>query len=238
MSGNGTTEALSVQDLRAWYEESQVLHGVTFGVHQGEVVTLVGRNGAGKTTILRSIIGLMRKLSGQIIFEGEAILGRRPDFIAGLGVGYCPEERGIFSSLSTEENLMLPPQRTPASYSLTDLYTLFPNLAERASAGGTSLSGGEQQMLAIARIMRAGARMLLLDEPSEGLAPVIVTQIGKTIGRLKEQGHTVLLVEQNMKFAQSISDRFYVVELGNIVDHCTRAEISSEPDYLKKYLTV
>ena len=233
-----TIPTLAVDDLKSWYGESLVVQGASFVVNKGEVVTLIGRNGAGKTTILRSIMGLVPKMTGVIAFEGRQILGKRPDEIARMGIGYCPEERAIFSSLSVHENLMLPPQVASGGFGVAELHKMFPNLLERADGGGGSLSGGEQQMLALARIMRTGAPLLLLDEPSEGLAPVIVSQIGKTITQLKQKGITVLLVEQNLRLARAVSDRFYVVERGLIIDECSSADVARDPDALKKYLMV
>lgn len=229
---------LQVTDLRAWYGESQALHGASFHVSAGEVVTLLGRNGAGKTTILKSIMGLMECVDGAIMYGGEQLLSRRPDQIASLGIALCPEERAIFSSLTVLENLLLPPIVAPGGYSLAEVYDLFPNLQERAGAGGTTLSGGEQQMLAIGRILRTGAKLFLLDEPSEGLAPVIVQQIAQTIRKIKARGFTVLLVEQNLQFARAVSDRYYVVEMGRIVDTCSRAEMERDPKRIQQLLAV
>ena len=199
---------LAVADLQAWYGESHVLHGVTFEVRAGEVVTLLGRNGAGKTTTLKSIMGIVSHRSGSVRFEGREIIARASNDIARAGIAFCPEERGIFASLDVEENIMLPPVVRPGGLSLERIYALFPNLKERlGSSQGTKLSGGEQQMLAIARILRTGARLLLLDEPTEGLAPVIIQQIGATIRALKQEGFTILLVEQNFRFAATVADR-------------------------------
>jgi branched-chain amino acid transport system ATP-binding protein len=209
---------LEIRGLQAWYGESHILHGVDLDIRQGEVVTLLGRNGVGKTTTLRAIMGLTGARSGSIRFEGRETIGMRPDLIARAGIAYCPEERGIFASLDVTENLMLPPVIAPGGLSLDEIYTLFPNLKERARSPGTKLSGGEQQMLAIARILRTGARLLLLDEPSEGLAPVIVQQIGAMIRDIKQRGFTVLLVEQNFRFAQTVADRHYVMDHGVVVD--------------------
>src|ERR687894_2168676 len=209
---------LDVRDLHAWYGESHVLQGVSFEVLSGEVVTLLGRNGAGKTTTLKAIMGICGKRTGSVRFEGKELINRTSDAIARAGLAFCPEERGIFASLSVEENLLLPPQVRPGGLSLDRIFELFPNLQERLASQGTKLSGGEQQMLAIARILRTGARLLLLDEPTEGLAPVIVQQIGRTVRRLKEGGFTILLVEQNLRFAQELADRHYVVERGRVVD--------------------
>ncbi|HZL41479.1 MAG TPA: ABC transporter ATP-binding protein [Pseudolabrys sp.] len=230
---------LSLADVQAWYGESHILHGVTFNVQQGEVVTLLGRNGAGKTTTLRSIMGLVANRGGLIRFEGRELIALAPEKIARAGVAFCPEERGIFASLGVEENLLLPPQVRPGGLSLERIFELFPNLKERlGSSQGTKLSGGEQQMLAIARILRTGARMLLLDEPTEGLAPVIIQQIGRTIRTLKEQGFTILLVEQNFRFAATVADRYYVMEHGRIIDQFANAELDTNVDKLHDYLGV
>jgi len=229
---------LTVSGLKAWYGESQALHGVAFDVREGEVATLVGRNGAGKTTILKSIMGLMPRATGEIRFNQKKTLGLRPDEVAALGIALCPEERAIFASLSVWENLLLPPTIAGGGFTIDEIFSLFPNLKERRDAGGTTLSGGEQQMLAIARILRTGARLLMLDEPSEGLAPVVVKQIAQTIGAIKARGFTILLVEQNVNFARSISDRYYVVEMGSIIDQCTRSDVEADPARLEKYITV
>ncbi len=229
---------LKVRDLEAWYGESHVLHGVSLEIREGEVVTLLGRNGAGKTSTLRAIMGLVGRRSGSITYEGREMVGLRSDLIARSGIAYCPEERGIFASLDVTENLMLPPAVRPGGLSVDEIHTLFPNLKERARSPGTKLSGGEQQMLAIGRILRTGARLLLLDEPSEGLAPVIVQQIGKTIRELKQRGFTVLLVEQNFRFAQTVADRHYVMEHGRVVETVTNAELSTSLDRLHEYLGV
>ncbi|HEY7999423.1 MAG TPA: ABC transporter ATP-binding protein [Pseudolabrys sp.] len=230
---------LSLADVQAWYGESHILHGVTFNVQQGEVVTLLGRNGAGKTTTLRSIMGLVANRGGSIRFESRELIALAPEKIARAGVAFCPEERGIFASLGVEENLLLPPQVRPGGLSLERIFELFPNLKERfGSSQGTKLSGGEQQMLAIARILRTGARLLLLDEPTEGLAPVIIQQIGKTIRTLKEQGFTILLVEQNFRFASTVADRYYVMENGRIIDQFANAELDTNVDKLHDYLGV
>ena len=230
--------SLVVGDLHAWYGESQALHGVNFEIARGEVVTLLGRNGAGKTTTLRSVMGLLRKKTGEIRFGDENIAGRLTEYVARRGIAYCPEERGIFSSLSVEENLLLPPVIAEGGMTLEDIYALFPNLEERRGSQGTKLSGGEQQMLAIARILRTGATLLLLDEPTEGLAPVIVQQIGVVVRKLKERGFTVLLVEQNFRFASKLADRHYVVEHGRIVDTIAAAEVAGSLDRIEKYLKV
>lgn len=230
--------SLQVADLKAWYGESQALHGMSFEVGRGEVVTLLGRNGAGKTTTLRSIMGLLRRKSGSIRFEGDEISSLLPEAIARRGIAYCPEERGIFSSLTVEENLLLPPVIAPGGMALDDIYALFPNIAERRTSQGTKLSGGEQQMLAIARILRTGATLLLLDEPTEGLAPVIVKQIGAVIRKLKERGFTVLLVEQNFRFASRLADRHYVVEHGRVIDALEASAVAANLDRIQNYLKV
>ena len=229
---------LNVKGLTAWYGESQALHGATFEVREGEVVTLVGRNGAGKTTILKSIMGLMPRVAGKISFKGKDTIALRPDEIAACGIALCPEERAIFGTLSVTENLMLPPVVAPGGFTVEEIFSLFPNLNERKEAGGKTLSGGEQQMLAIGRILRTGAKLLLLDEPSEGLAPVIVKQIAQTIREIKARGFTVLLVEQNVNFARSISDRYYVVEMGLVINEYARSEVESDPALLTQHLTV
>jgi branched-chain amino acid transport system ATP-binding protein len=233
------TPLLSVKDVHAWYGESHILHGATFNIHEGEVVTLLGRNGAGKTTTLKSIMGLVGHRTGSITFEGKELIGLPPEKIARLGVAFCPEERGIFASLDVEENLLLPPQVRPGGLSLDQVFELFPNLKERlGSSQGTKLSGGEQQMLAIGRILRTGARLLLLDEPTEGLAPVIIQQIGRTIRTLKEQGFTILLVEQNFRFASTVADRYYVMEHGRIIDQFANSELEANVEKLHDYLGV
>jgi branched-chain amino acid transport system ATP-binding protein len=230
---------LEVSGLNAWYGESHILHGVDFNVREGEVVTLLGRNGAGKTTTMKSIMGIVGRRSGSVKFNGAETIGLMPNLIARAGIAYCPEERGIFGSLSVTENLMLPPIVAGGGLSVDEIYSLFPNLQERANtAHGTRLSGGEQQMLAIARILRTGARMLLLDEPTEGLAPVIVQQIGRTIREIKSRGFTVLLVEQNFRFAATVADRHYVMERGVIVDMIDNAQLDSSMDKLHEYLGV
>jgi branched-chain amino acid transport system ATP-binding protein len=230
---------LSVKNLEAWYGESHILHGVNFDVHQGEVVTLLGRNGAGKTTTLKAIMGLVGRRAGSIRFEGQETIGLAPEKVARAGIAFCPEERGIFASLGVEENLLLPPQVRPGGLSLDRIFELFPNLKERlGSSQGTKLSGGEQQMLAVARILRTGARMLLLDEPTEGLAPVIIQQIGRTIRTLKEQGFTILLVEQNFRFASTVADRYYVMEHGRVIDKFANSELDANVDKLHEYLGV
>ena len=230
---------LEVNGLNAWYGESHILHGVNFNVQEGEVVTLLGRNGAGKTTTMKSIMGIVPRRTGSVKFKGQETINLMPNLIARAGIAYCPEERGIFGSLSVTENLMLPPIVAPGGLSVDEIYSLFPNLQERANtAHGTRLSGGEQQMLAIARILRTGARMLLLDEPTEGLAPVIVQQIGRTIREIKSRGFTVLLVEQNFRFAATVADRHYVMERGVIVDMIDNAQLESSMDKLHEYLGV
>jgi len=229
---------LTVRDLHAWYGESHVLHGVTFDVQAGEVVTLLGRNGAGKTTTLKSIMGIVGRRRGSVVFDGQELVGRASNHIARLGIAFCPEERGIFASLNVEENLLLPPQVRPGGLTLAAIHALFPNLQERRRSQGTKLSGGEQQMLAIARILRTGARLLLLDEPTEGLAPVIVQQIGATIRRLKSEGFTILLVEQNFRFAATVADRHYVMEHGRVVDAIANAELDANMGKLHEYLGV
>ncbi len=229
---------LAVRDLEAWYDESHVLHGMAFHVNRGEVVTLLGRNGAGKTTTMKSIMGLIHKRTGSVVFEGREMIDQPARVIARAGVAYCPEERGIFSSLSVEENLMLPPMVRPKGMSLQDIFRMFPNLRERLSSQGTKLSGGEQQMLAIARILRTGAPLLLLDEPTEGLAPVIVQQIGRTLQHLKQNGYTIVLVEQNFRFASTVADRHYVVEQGRVIDMIPNAELDHNIEKLHRYLGV
>jgi branched-chain amino acid transport system ATP-binding protein len=229
---------LSVSDLNAWYGESHILHGVEFEVPRGEVVTLLGRNGAGKTTTLKSIMGMVARRSGSIRFDGIEAISIPSDRIARLGLAFCPEERGIFASLNVYENLLLPPAVRPGGLSEAQVFELFPNLRERLSSQGTKLSGGEQQMLAIGRILRTGARLLLLDEPTEGLAPVIVQQIGRTIARLKADGFTILLVEQNFRFASRVADRHYVMENGRVVDMIPNAELESNLGKVHEYLGV
>jgi branched-chain amino acid transport system ATP-binding protein len=236
-SANAKT-VLEVRDLQAWYGESHILHGINFDVKQGEVVTLLGRNGAGKTTTLKSIMGIIGKRTGSVKFEGNEIIKTASDKIAKQGIAFCPEERGIFSSLDVRENLMLPPTIRPGGLSVEQIFELFPNLKERLNSQGTKLSGGEQQMLAIGRILRTGARFLMLDEPTEGLAPVIIQQIGHTIARLKSEGFTILLVEQNFRFASTVADRFYIVDHGQVVDGFASSELSANMDKLHTYLGV
>ena len=229
---------LQVAGLQAWYGESHVLHGVDFEVRAGEVVTLLGRNGAGKTTTLKSVMGMVPRRGGSVRLRGEELIGRPSNLIARRGLAFCPEERGIFASLSVEENLLLPPVVQPGGLGLDAIYELFPNLRERGRSQGTKLSGGEQQMLAIGRILRTGARLLLLDEPTEGLAPVIVRQIRATIRRLKAEGFTILLVEQNFRFAATVADRHYVMERGRVVDMIDNAELPAQTAKLHEYLGV
>ena len=233
-----TRALLAVDALEAWYGESHILHGVTFDVHAGEVVTLLGRNGVGKSTTLKSIMGIVEHRIGSVQFEGHELVGLTSDVIARHGIAFCPEERGIFASLDVRENLLLPPQVRPGGLDLDRIFALFPNLRDRLSSQGTKLSGGEQQMLAIARILRTGARLLLLDEPTEGLAPVIIQQIRHTIGTLKAQGFTVLLVEQNFQFAVTVADRHYVMEHGRIVDEFSTPELKANMGKLHDYLGV
>ena len=229
---------LEVRGLNAWYGESHILHGMDFDIGDGEVVTLLGRNGAGKTTTLKSIMGMVGRREGSIKFKNTQLIGLPSNRIAREGIAFCPEERGIFASLDVEENLMLPPQVAPGGLSVQQVFELFPNLRERLRSQGTKLSGGEQQMLAIGRILRTGARLLLLDEPTEGLAPVIVQQIGRTLARLKQQGFTILLVEQNFRFAQTVADRHYIVEHGRVVDMVPGAELEANLGRVHEYLGV
>ena len=229
---------LAVRDLHAWYGVSHILHGVDFDVRAGEVVTLLGRNGAGKTTTLKSIMGIVERRRGSVRFEDRELIGLTSNRIAQLGMAFCPEERGIFASLNVEENLWLPPVVRPGGLGVATIFELFPNLRERLRSQGTKLSGGEQQMLAIGRILRTGARLLLLDEPTEGLAPVIIQQIGATIRRLKAEGFTVLLVEQNFRFAARVADRHYVMEHGRVVDMIENAALGRSMDKLHDYLGV
>ncbi|MCE2858851.1 MAG: ABC transporter ATP-binding protein [Oxalobacteraceae bacterium] len=230
--------ALEISKLQAWYGESHILHDVNFSVAEGEVVTLLGRNGAGRTTTLRAIMGLTGRREGSIKIHGQETVAMPTHRIAHLGVGYCPEERAIFSSLSAEENLMLPPALKPGGMSVDDIYQMFPNLAERRHSQGTRLSGGEQQMLAVARILRTGAKLLLLDEISEGLAPVIVQTLAKMILMLKKQGYTIVMVEQNFRFAAPLADRFYVMEHGQIVEQFAAPELASKMNVLNELLGV
>jgi len=229
---------LEVKGLNAWYGESHILHGVDFEVREGEVVTLLGRNGAGKTTTMKCVMGMVARREGSIRFRGTETIRLPSNQVARLGIALCPEERGIFASLDVEENLLLPPQVAEGGLPLAQVFELFPNLKERLHSQGTKLSGGEQQMLAIGRILRTGARLLLLDEPTEGLAPVIVQQIGRTIARLKQQGFTILLVEQNFRFAQTVADRHYIVEHGRVVEMVPNAELEANMDRVHEYLGV
>ncbi|HEY7241418.1 MAG TPA: ABC transporter ATP-binding protein [Burkholderiales bacterium] len=229
---------LEVRGLNAWYGESHILHGMDFDVGEGEVVTLLGRNGAGKTTTMKSIMGMVGRRTGSVKFKSKELIELPSNRIAREGIAFCPEERGIFASLDVEENLLLPPQVAPGGLSVQQVFDLFPNLRERLRSQGTKLSGGEQQMLAIGRILRTGARLLLLDEPTEGLAPVIVQQIGRTISRLKQQGFTILLVEQNFRFAQTVADRHYIVEHGRVVDMVPGAQLEANMGRVHEYLGV
>jgi branched-chain amino acid transport system ATP-binding protein len=229
---------LRAAGLHAWYGESQVLHGIDFEILPGEVVVLLGRNGAGKTTTLKSVMGMVPKRRGSILYEGQETISLASNRIARRGIALCPEDRGIFASLDVEENLLLPPEVRPGGLSMQAIFELFPNLQERLRSQGTKLSGGEQQMLAIARILRTGARLLLLDEPTEGLAPVIVQQIGATIRRLKQAGFTILLVEQNFRFAATVADRHYIVERGRVIDMIPNAALAANMEKLHEYLGV
>jgi branched-chain amino acid transport system ATP-binding protein len=229
---------LAVKGLNAWYGESHILHGMDFEVREGEVVTLLGRNGAGKTTTLKSVMGMVGRREGSIAFRNSQLIDLPSDRIARLGIAFCPEERGIFASLDVEENLLLPPRIAEGGLSLEQVFELFPNLRERLRSQGTKLSGGEQQMLAIGRILRTGARLLLLDEPTEGLAPVIVQQIGRTIARLKQEGFTILLVEQNFRFAQTVADRHYIVEHGRVADMIPNAALDANRSRIQEFLGV
>ncbi len=238
MNNAASSPVLTVQNLEAWYGESHILHGINFDVRPGEVVTLLGRNGAGKTSTLKSVMGVIGKRVGSINFEGKETIRLSSDKIARLGVAFCPEERGIFATLDVKENLLLPPTIRAGGMTLDQIFDLFPNLKERLGSQGTKLSGGEQQMLAIARILRTGARFLMLDEPTEGLAPVIIQQIGLMIKRLKAEGFTILLVEQNFRFASTVADRFYFVEHGKIIDTFASSEIQANMEKLHNYLGV
>jgi branched-chain amino acid transport system ATP-binding protein len=231
-------EVLAVRDLNAWYGESHVLHGLSIDVGMGEVVTMLGRNGAGKTTTLKAIMGLVRSRTGSVKFEQREMIDKRTFIIARQGIAFCPEERAIFASLNVEENLELPPVVAPGGMGVEDIYALFPNLKERRKSQGTKLSGGEQQMLAIARILRTGARLLLLDEPTEGLAPVIMQQIGRVIRTLKEKGFTILLVEQNFNFASTVADRHYIVEHGKVVHAFDNAAVEANRHTISYYLGI
>jgi len=238
LDSESTLEYLRVTDLHAFYGESHILHGMDFRVNRGEVVTLLGRNGAGRTTTLKAILGLVSKRSGSVMVNGRETVDWSPHRVARLGVGYCPEERGIFASLSAEENLLLPPRLTSEGMGVQEIYSMFPNLRERRRSQGTRLSGGEQQMLAMARILRTGARLLLLDEISEGLAPVIVKKLSQVIRQLKERGFTIVLVEQNFRFAAPLADRMYVVERGRIAVEIQRHEIEEKRSLLEELLGV
>jgi branched-chain amino acid transport system ATP-binding protein len=237
VSGAGTP-VLAVENLQAWYGESHILHGINFNVNEGEVVTLLGRNGAGKTTTLKSVMGMIGKRTGSVRFNAQEIVRASSDRIARMGVAFCPEERGIFASLDVRENLLLPPIVRSGGLSLDQIFDLFPNLKERLNSQGTKLSGGEQQMLAIARILRTGARFLMLDEPTEGLAPVIIQQIGHTIARLKKEGFTILLVEQNFRFAATVADRYFIVEHGKVIDGFANSDLQANMGKLHTYLGV
>ncbi|MCW5610460.1 MAG: ABC transporter ATP-binding protein [Rubrivivax sp.] len=232
------TELLRVTDLHAWYGESHILHGIDLTVNRGEVVTLLGRNGAGRTTTLKAILGLVGRRSGSIMINGTEAVNLPPHRIAHLGLGYCPEERGIFTSLTCEENLLLPPPVASGGMSVDEIYAMFPNLKERRASPGGRLSGGEQQMLSVARILRTGAKLLLLDEISEGLAPVIVQALGRAIRTLREKGMTIVMVEQNFRFAAPLADRFYVVEHGRVIEHFAAADLDSRRDMLHEVLGV
>ena len=229
---------LKVAGLQAWYGESHALHGVDFEVRPGEVVTLLGRNGAGKTTTLKCVMGMIGKREGSVVYDGAETISLSSDRIARRGVALCPEERGVFASLTVLENLLLPPRIADGGLSLDEIYELFPNLSERATSMGGKLSGGEQQMLAIGRILRTGARLLMLDEPTEGLAPIIIRQIGDAIGKLKQRGFTLLIVEQNFRWASQLADRFYVMEHGQVIDAFAAAELAENMDKLHAYLGV
>ena len=233
-----STEVLRISGLHAFYGESHILHGVDLSVNRGEVVTLLGRNGAGRTTTLKAILGLVGRRTGSIMIDGVEAINLPPHRIARLGIGFCPEERGIFASLTCEENLLLPPQVASGGMGLDEIYSIFPNLHERRASPGTRLSGGEQQMLAVARILRSGARLLLLDEISEGLAPVIVQVLARTIRMLREKGLTIIMVEQNFRFAAPLADRFYVMEHGRIVEGFTAAELQTKTAMLHEYLGI
>jgi branched-chain amino acid transport system ATP-binding protein len=231
-------QLLGIEDLHAWYGESHILHGMGFAIGEGEVVTLLGRNGAGKTTTLRAIMGIVPRRQGSVVFRGNQLVGLASNRIARLGIAYCPEERGIFASLDVEENLLLPPMVSSGGMTVDEIYAIFPNLKERRRSQGTKLSGGEQQMLAIGRMLRTGATFLLLDEPTEGLAPVVVQQIGGVIRRLKKKGFTILLVEQNFHFAATLADRHYVVEHGRVIDMIRNQDLAQNIDKLHDYLGV
>jgi len=238
MANGSAAPAIEIKGLQAWYGESHILHGMDITVPQGQVVTLLGRNGAGRTTTLKALLGLVGSRSGSVEVEGRETIDLAPHRIAHLGIAYCPEERGIYSSLSTEENLLLPPPVAPGGMSVEEIYAMFPNLKERRASRGTHLSGGEQQMLALARILRTGARLLLLDEISEGLAPVIVQALARTVQRLRGQGYTIVMVEQNFRFAAPLADRFYIMERGRIVEGFAAAELQDKMPTLNRYLGV
>ena len=232
------SELLRLENVHAFYGESHILHGVNLHVQQGEVVTLLGRNGAGRTTTLKAILGLVGRRTGSIQIKGQETVSLPPHKIAQMGIGFCPEERGIFASLTCEENLVLPPKVAEAGMTVEEIYSLFPNLRERRASPGTRLSGGEQQMLSVARILRTGAGLLLLDEISEGLAPVIVQALGRAIRMLRERGFTIVMVEQNFRFAAPLADRFYVIEHGAVVEEFSASELNAKSDLLKEYLGV
>jgi len=238
IAANPAREMLRVTGLRAWYGETLALQHIDLEVREGEIVCLLGRNGAGKTTTLRAVVGLLTKRRGHIAIDGRPTQGMAPEDIARLGVAYCPEERGIFASLDVEENLLLPPVLMPGGMTIDEIYTLFPNLKLRRKSPGTRLSGGEQQMLAIARILRTGAKLLLLDEPTEGLAPVIIEKIGQAIGILRQRGFTILMVEQNFRFASGVGDRFYVIEEGRVVEHFDRQSLATDHARIEALLGV
>jgi branched-chain amino acid transport system ATP-binding protein len=238
MDCSNQTAMLRVRDLNAWYAESHVLHGVSFDVAEGEAVTLLGRNGAGRTTTLRAILGMTDRRSGSIEVLGQDVMKVRDHRVARLGIGYCPEERGIFASLTTEENLKLLPTVGAGAMSLDEIYTMFPNLKERAKSPGTRLSGGEQQMLALARILRTGARLLLLDEITEGLAPIIVQRLGEVITQLRSRGYTIVMVEQNFRFAAPLADRHYVIEHGRVIETIGHDELEAKQHVLDELLAV
>jgi len=235
---NNNTPLLELKDLHAWYGESKALHGVNFGIREGEVLTLLGRNGAGKTTTLRCIMGLLRRKTGQILLSGEDVTNQNPEEIAQRGIAYCPEERGIFSSLNVAENFYLPPFIAPGGMKDEEIFELFPNIKRRWTSQGTKLSGGEQQMLAIGRILRTGAKVLLLDEPTEGLAPVIIKQIATVIRALKARGFTIILVEQNFRFASKLADRYCIVEHGRVVETFSHGELADNTKKIEAYLGV
>jgi len=237
-TSSNKSAVLKVENLQAWYGESHILHGMTFDVNEGEVVTLLGRNGAGKTTTLRSIMGIVETRTGLVEINGKSALSVPAHMISPMGIAYCPEERGIYKSLTVRENLMLPPVIAPGGMTVDEIFELFPNIAERLNSGGGNLSGGEQQMLAIARILRTGCRLLLLDEPTEGLAPVIVQAIGRVLKTLKSRGYTILLVEQNFRFAATVADRHYVVEHGQVIDQIANSDIGRESGRLHEYLGI